>query len=103
MKTRITTGVIAGALFIPFIWYGGVPFTGLIYVLATIGLYELMKMKQIHTYSVPAVFSIVLLWVILLPSKYAEILEGMGILKTELMFIIVLLLLSYTVLMKNKF
>lgn len=103
MKTRIITSVIAGALFLLFIVWGGMPFTGLIYALATIGLYELLRMKQIHIYSIPGILSMILLWVILIPSKYTGILTEIGFEKIELMFIIVLLLLSYTVLMKNKF
>lgn len=103
MKTRILTGVIAALLFIPFVWYGGMPFIGLVYILATIGAYELFRMKQIHIYSIPAVLGLVLLWTVLIPSEYAGILENIGIVKTELIFTIVLLLLTVTVLSKNKF
>ena len=50
MKQRIITGVIAAALFIPIVIYGGVPFTVLVYALASIGLYELIRMKQAYAY-----------------------------------------------------
>lgn len=103
MKKRLITSLVAGALFLLFIVYGGLPFTGLIYVLATIGLYELLRMKNIHIYSIPGILSMVLLWVILVPSQHTDLLTNLGFEKMELIFIIVLLLLSYTVLMKNKF
>ena len=49
MKQRIITGVVAAALFIPIVIYGGVPFTVLVYALASIGLYELIRMNK-HAY-----------------------------------------------------
>ena len=52
MKQRIITGVIAAALFIPIVIYGGLPFVLLTYLLATVGLYELLKMKKISIFSV---------------------------------------------------
>lgn len=103
VKTRIITAVIAALLFIPFVWIGGLPFIGLVYVLATIGTYELLRMKEIHIYSFPAVMSLVLLWIVLIPAEYNGMLESIGIIKTELIFLIVLLLLTFTVLSKNKF
>ena len=47
MKQRIITGVVAAALFIPIVIYGGVPFTVLVYALASIGLYELIRMNKL--------------------------------------------------------
>jgi phosphatidate cytidylyltransferase len=103
MKTRIITGIIAMALFIPFVMYGGLPFYILLYVAGTIGLYELLRMKNIHMYFIPSILSILLLWITLIPFKYVDILDRIGFQKTELTFIIVLLLLTYTVISKNKF
>jgi phosphatidate cytidylyltransferase len=103
MKTRIITGIVAMVLFIPFVMYGGLPFYTLLYVAGTIGLYELLRMKNIHMYFIPSILSILLLWITLIPSQYAESLESMGFVKMELTFIIVLLLLTYTVISKNKF
>lgn len=89
------------ALFIPFVWYGGKPFLGLVYVLAFAGLYELVRMKQLPLLSVPTLLAALLLAVILLPGKGA--LEMMYLTKIEITFLVVLLLLSYTVLSKNTF
>ncbi|MFD3445497.1 phosphatidate cytidylyltransferase [Microbacteriaceae bacterium 4G12] len=103
MKQRIITGVIAAALFIPIVFYGGLPFTILVYALASVGLYELIRMKQLTLISVPTVLAAVLLWTILIPSKGAQLFEMISLSKVEVTFVIVLLLLSYTVLSKNTF
>ena len=73
MKQRIITGVVAAALFIPIVIYGGVPFTVLVYALASIGLYELIRMNKLTLISVPTVLAAVLLWIILIPSSASEL------------------------------
>ncbi len=103
MKQRIITGVVAAALFIPIVIYGGVPFTVLVYALASIGLYELIRMNKLTLISVPTVLAAVLLWIILIPSSASELFTWIGLGKLEITFVIVLLLLSYTVLSKNTF
>lgn len=90
-------------LFIPIVVYGGLPLSILLYVAGTIGLYELLRMKNIHMYSIPSILSILLLWITLIPGAYVHILDTIGFSKTELTFIIILLLLTYTVISKNKF
>ncbi|MCA1030105.1 phosphatidate cytidylyltransferase [Bacillus timonensis] len=103
MKQRIITGIIAAALFLPIVIIGGLPFTILTYVLASVGLYELLKMKHIKLLSVPGVISLLLLWVFLLPKNYQYFLLQLNITKVEIALLAVLLFLSYTVLTKNKF
>ncbi|PEY41293.1 phosphatidate cytidylyltransferase [Bacillus cereus] len=103
MKQRIITGVIAAALFIPIVFYGGVPFTVLVYALASIGLYELVRMNKLTLISVPTFLAALLLWIILVPSNALGIFNWIGLDKLEITFLIVLLLLSYTVLSKNTF
>ncbi|MBK5493298.1 MULTISPECIES: phosphatidate cytidylyltransferase [Bacillus] len=103
MKQRIITGVVAAALFIPIVIYGGVPFTVLVYALASIGLYELIRMNKLTLISVPTVLAAVLLWILLIPSSASELFTWIGLGKLEITFVIVLLLLSYTVLSKNTF
>ncbi|MGM9986523.1 MAG: phosphatidate cytidylyltransferase [Bacillaceae bacterium] len=97
MKQRIITGIIAAALFIPIVFYGKLPFFLLTIALATIGLYELLRMKGIKIVSVPSVLIFVVLWVLLLPD------ESIHVNKMAWMLGIVLLILSYTVISKNKF
>ena len=68
MKTRIITGVVAAALFIPFVVYGKLPFTLLVYVIAAVGIYEILRMKKIVIYSVPGILSLFATFVMLMPS-----------------------------------
>ena len=51
MKQRIITAFIAAAVFVPLVIIGKLPFLLLIYVMATIGLFELLRMKNLHKLS----------------------------------------------------
>src|SRR5690625_1533731 len=102
MKIRIITAIAALIIFLPFVIIGGWPFNLFVYVLATIGLIELMKMRQISVLSFPSLLAVVLLWLFLLPQELFTInVEGLN--KINVLLIIVMLLLSLTVLLKNKF
>jgi phosphatidate cytidylyltransferase len=103
MKQRIITGVIAAALFLPIVSYGGLPFVLLTYFIATIGLYELLKMRKLSVFSVHGLLSILFLWVILFPEQYNHVLTTFNYSKTELGIAFILLLLTYTVITKNSF
>lgn len=104
MKERIITAIVAMALFIPLVWLGGIPFTLAIYALATIALYEILRMKQIRLVSIPGALALINLYVLLLPSKYEETLLGWtGHDKMTLVYVLVFMLLLYAVLVKNTF
>ncbi|UFU01058.1 phosphatidate cytidylyltransferase [Radiobacillus kanasensis] len=103
MKQRIITAVIAILLFFPIVIYGKWPFQVLIYIIATIGLLELLKMRKTTSYPIPSIISIALLWVLLIPDSYIEQISDNPFTKSEFMLFFVLLLLGYTVLVKNKF
>ncbi|MDR6124183.1 phosphatidate cytidylyltransferase [Bacillus sp. SLBN-46] len=103
MKQRIITGVIAAALFLPIVYYGGFPLVLLTYFLATIGLYELLKMKNITIFSVHGFLSVLFLWVLLFPEEYSEVIQTFYYSKTEIGIALILLLLTYTVITKNRF
>ncbi|MGG3561786.1 phosphatidate cytidylyltransferase [Neobacillus rhizosphaerae] len=103
MKQRIITGVIAAALFLPIVYYGGFPLVLLTYFLATIGLYELLKMKNLSIFSVHGFLSVLFLWVLLFPEKYSELIQTFYYSKTEIGIALILLLLTYTVITKNRF
>ncbi|WP_077621937.1 phosphatidate cytidylyltransferase [Sediminibacillus massiliensis] len=103
MKTRIITAVIAILLFFPIVFYGEWPFQLLIYLIATIGLLELIKMRMRTNYPIPFAITIVLLWGLLLPFSEQVTLLDIGMTKIEITLSAVLFLLSYTVLVKNKF
>lgn len=103
VKTRIITAVVAAALFLPIVFYGGLPLVLLTYLLASVGLYELLKMRKLRIVSLHGILSLLLLWVILLPKQYYHYLSVFHDSKTELGIIMVLLLLTYTVITKNQF
>ena len=104
MKQRIITAIIAAALFIPFVIYGQYPFAILVYAMATVGLFEVLRMKGISLFSVPGIITLILLFIILMPKEWSEqIQEVTSYSNTEYVFICAILLLIYTVLVKNKF
>ncbi|KKK39570.1 phosphatidate cytidylyltransferase [Mesobacillus campisalis] len=103
MKQRIITGVIAAAVFLPIVLFGGWPFVLMVYLLASVGLYEALKMRNIKIWSIPGIISLILLWIFLIPSDYHEILADMNYSKIELTLFAVLLFLTYTVVTKNRF
>ncbi|MBD1380044.1 phosphatidate cytidylyltransferase [Metabacillus arenae] len=103
MKQRIFTAVLALAIFLPIVFIGKIPFTIVIYILASIGLYELLKMKKISLISIPGLISVFLLWVLLIPDSYITLLDDINISKAEFALLAVLLFLTYTVTTKNKF
>ncbi len=102
MKQRIITAAIAAAVFLPIVIYGEFPFVIFIYILASVGLFEAMRMKQMSMASVPGVLSLLLLWFLMVPSEMVSQ-EVLFLSKMEFLLLILLMLLSYTVLSKNKF
>jgi|SRR5690625_2508687 len=101
MKQRIITAFLALILFIPLTLYGDWPFSIFVYLIASIGLWELLRMKETQKYLFPTLLSIVMLWIILAPISISESFTWFN--KSEIIMIFVLILLSYTVLKKNKF
>ncbi len=104
MKTRILTGAAALVVFLPVVLLGGSIFTFFIYLIAAIGLYELLRMKGIKLISLPSIVSFLLLFLLLLPNSLVDNLyEWTTHTKMEWLFVAVFLLLIYTVLKKNHF
>lgn len=104
MKQRIITGVIAAALFIPFVIYGGTPFALVISAIAVIGFYEILKMKGISIFSVPGILGTLALLILVVPDEWSiKVLELLQY-ESKLMVVygIAALLLIYIVLVKNK-
>lgn len=104
MKQRISTAILAIAFFIPLVIYGGLPFTIAIYVIASIGLYELLRMKDLKLFTFPGVISWLALMIVLMPKEWeASVYEVIQYTKIEMTFAIVLILLIHTVVVKNRF
>lgn len=102
MKQRLLTAFIGIILFVPIILYGKWPFVVMAYVLATIALFELMRMYrsiQVYTY-----MGISLLFLFLLMFPAEEITMGdfivtkFSLISFQLVFLLMLVVLS-----KNKF
>lgn len=103
MKQRIITAVVAIVLFTPFVLIGGWPFTLAIYLIATIGLFELLRMREINLFSIPGLITWLILAVLLVPPNLeSRLFESIGFAKLELAFAAILLLLIYTVVVKNR-
>ena len=104
MKQRIITGVVAAALFIPFVIYGGAPFAVVISAIAIVGFYEILKMKGISIFSVPGLLGTLALLILVVPNDWSK--EVVDLLQYESKYMIVYglaaLLLIYIVLVKNK-
>lgn len=103
MKERIISAVVAIAIFLPIAIWGGWAFLLLAYAMATIGLAELLKMRKYSLASGQGVISLILLWVILLPQRYFDVITINEWTKMEVLVVAVLLYLSYTVIVKNHF
>jgi phosphatidate cytidylyltransferase len=103
LKERIITGIVAGVLFLSIVIYGKWPFSLLIFALATIGYFELIKMKKQDVFSPPTVIGLIITWLAIIPNDWSMNMFQYGIDKSDLLIILILLLLSYTVLTKNTF
>jgi phosphatidate cytidylyltransferase len=103
MKQRIITAVVAAAIFLPIIIFGETPFIILMYLIASISLYEALKMRGRWIFTIPGLLSLALLWVFLIPTETIGIISDFGYTKIELAFLAVLLFLTYTVATKNRF
>ncbi|MCD8501542.1 MAG: phosphatidate cytidylyltransferase [Bacillaceae bacterium] len=103
MKKRIITGVIGGIAIVLFVVFGGLPFTLLFGVIASIAFFELLKMREIKPLSSLGIVSLVLLWIIFLPSNtYTEQLFD-SFSKTQFFITFIFILLSLSVVSKNKY
>ncbi|HLQ97942.1 MAG TPA: phosphatidate cytidylyltransferase [Candidatus Dormibacteraeota bacterium] len=102
MKQRILTAAVALILFIPFVLYGGWPFALFVYVMATIGLTELLRMCNISKFSLLGIVGYLFLWLILIPNNEMNVFS-FSFTKIEVVILFVMLLLFTTVITKNKF
>lgn len=103
MKQRIITAIVAAAVFLPIVIIGGLPIVFLAYLLASIALYELLKMRNLKLFSIPGLISLIVLWTFLLPDSYELIIFNQQFSKVEFVFLAILLFLTYTVALKNTF
>ncbi len=100
MKTRTMTAIIAMAIFLPIVIYGGWPVLILAFLLAIVALKEVLNMKKIKLYSLPGIISLIALCLILSPQR-SDLVQ----MQYQVPFLIImsLILLSHTVFSKNRF
>ncbi|WP_085508330.1 phosphatidate cytidylyltransferase [Thalassobacillus devorans] len=103
MKQRTITAIVGALIFLPLIILGGWPFKIFVYLIASIGILELIRMKKISRYSIPSILTLLLMWALMFPFGQIFGIEEDVVTKSELTLVAVLLLLSYTVLVKNRF
>lgn len=102
MKQRIITAIIALIVIIPFFYYGGLPFKVFAFIVAAIGLTELLRMKSLNRSFIPLLLGVSIVWIVMLGFE-DDFISSIGLTKLNLITISVMLLLIYTVLSKNKF
>lgn len=102
MKQRIITALIALLLLVPIIIYGNWPFIVFAYVLATIGLFELMRMYAKNNAILYVIVAAPFLWLILSSKNPLEIGTVVFDLASIMIFMLIILLIL-TVLTKNRF
>ncbi|QIL46401.1 phosphatidate cytidylyltransferase [Vagococcus coleopterorum] len=100
MKQRVITAVVALALFIPILIFGGWAIELTAALLAAVGVYELFRMKGLEIKSLEGVVSIIGTVALVLPiAKYTgSFIDGL-----EIFYLMVMVLLSIAVFSKNTY
>lgn len=102
MKTRIITAIVGLIIALPIIIYGELPFIIVTYMLAMIGLFELIRMYKPDNILVYSLFSGIFLWLLVYPLEIITYLN-VDFSKGNIIILLGLVLLSLTVFTKNKF
>ena len=68
MKERVITGLVAAAVFIPFLWLGGLPLQLLMTAIGLIAVQELLKMKKLSIFSVEGIITALATVLLMLPE-----------------------------------
>lgn len=102
MKTRITTAVIALAIFIPLIIYGHWPLTIAAVALGMVAMSEVLVMKKMFVISFEALISYLGVALLILPDSWLDFLPSVAT-RWFGFYILVVLLLLHTVIRKQRF
>lgn len=103
MKTRTITAIIALLLFVPIVVVGSLPMLILVYLLSFTALYEILKMNRIHIFSIPGILSLIALFIIMMPEVSYSYESYITDVQVDLIIVMALLMLSFTVVSKNRF
>ncbi|MDO4903536.1 MAG: phosphatidate cytidylyltransferase [Limosilactobacillus sp.] len=102
MKTRVITAIIALAVFIPLIVYGGWPLTVAAVVLGIVAMSEILIMKKMFLISFEAIISYLGVTLLILPDTWLKFLPTLAT-RWYAFYILVILLLLHTVIRKQRF
>lgn len=102
MKTRIITAIIGLIIVLPIIIYGKMPFIFVTFILALVGLFELIRMYKPDEILSYFIFSIVFFIGLIYPSELIQI-ANISLSKGDILLLFGIFLLSLTVFTKNKF
>ena len=102
MKTRIITAVIALAIFIPLIIYGGWPLTIAALALGIVAISEVLVMKKMFVISFEAIISYLGVALLILPDSWLDFLPSVAT-RWFGFYVLVALLLLHTVIRKQRF
>ena len=102
MKTRIITAIIGLIIILPIVIYGKLPFIIVTYLLAFVGLFELVRMYKPKEIVIYVLFSVLFLVGLIYPSELINILN-LTFDKGDILLLLGIFLLSLTVLTKNRF
>lgn len=101
MKQRIITGVLGGIGFLLLVYIGKEWYSLLVLALALIGLFEFLQIAGIKPFGIGGLLSYLLMISILLPELLFT--SWIHVPFTDMLITIMILLLVYSVLQKNKF
>lgn len=102
MRTRVITAVVALAIFIPLIIYGGLPLSIAAVALGIVAMSEILIMKKMFLTSFAAIVSYLGVAVMIVPKSWLSWLPH-NFTRLTTFFILVVLLLLHTVLHKTRF
>ncbi|SFL45620.1 phosphatidate cytidylyltransferase [Paenibacillus sp. 1_12] len=100
MKQRIVTGIIAAIVFLTLLYLGSYWFTGLIVITALIGFYEYAKMNKLNPFSLTSIVGYLGVGLLCLPWSLTTIPAISS--PSNMIWLLLFVLLSITVLSKNK-
>lgn len=103
MRQRVITAVIALALFIPVIYYGGIAIEIVAALLAVVGVYELFRMKGLTLLSLEGALAAVGAIVLVLPGSRWFFFLPVRTDSFMLYYLIVMILLGIAVVSKNTY
>ncbi|GEK57424.1 phosphatidate cytidylyltransferase [Marinococcus halophilus] len=103
MGLRAITGLIGAVLVLAIVFVGREWFTLLIALLASVAMFEIMRMKRIPLVSFRGLISMGFMWILLVPTEWLDYPFLQHITKTEIFLTMILGLLALTVVTKNSF